>query len=218
MGIYLTCGKIEDNKLIFTLEQFLTLDDHYNDHVSDDDISDYNIVIKLLLKLFNIYKHSLTVCEYNNILTIDLLNQTKLLDFINNIDNEILNIKNYNNLHQLVLGMHFNNILTKYESLVDCKSIEDANKYYNILRYYGMDIEIKSSSLKFNSMYAANLNLVNSNDPVICSKCTCIINEPNQYNYTFLKVMSVVDERKYKQSLTFDIDNKYYNVENIIFM
>jgi hypothetical protein len=60
------------------------------------------------------------------------------------------------------------------------------------------------------------------NHPVMCSSpsvISCFYNDPNKYysiDYTFLKVMSVVDKYKYEKVSFFDTDNKCYNVENVL--
>ncbi len=211
---------LEDNKLCLSLNKYNTLYQFNNSNVSNYD-TDYELIIDIIDKLFNI-----KYCERidNNkskkvILSFDLINDLKY--FINNIDNEIINIDNYYNLHKLVKGMHFNKTLSKNILWANCKNMEDANKYYNILRHYGMDIEIKKSLLNFNSIYKINMNskimpthLLNEPNPNVIS---CFYNNPHEYysiKYTFLKVMSVIDKSQYGNILS--INNKFYNVENII--
>ncbi len=227
MGIYISCGEMcySSNKLMFKLCRYMTL---YN--FSDDEgegKKDIQLVIDIIDTLFNIKKYDIKYDDdnddydnYHNYLSFELTDE--LINFVNNIDNEILNIDNYFKLHQVVKGMHFNHTLTKYKLTANLKNIEDSNKYYNILRNYGMDVGITNSSLEFNSIYVVNMNDMDPNDPAMCSSpsvISCFYNDPNKYysiDYTFLKVMSVVDKYKYEKVSFFDTDNKCYNVENVL--
>ena len=223
MGIYITCGKIKNNKLLLYLNNYNTLYQFIQSSTVYNHDTDYELVIDIIDKLFNIKycKRFDSYKKQNVILTFELTKE--LNNFIDNIDNEILNIDNYYNLHELVKGMHFSKINLKNKLYIKCKNTEDANKYYSILRHYGMDIKIKKSLLNFNSIYKINMN--NSNQYILDNPSpnviSCFYNNPHEYysiDYTFLKVMSVVDTLEYENVVSFDINNKCYNVENILIM
>ena len=222
MGIYISCGKIENNKLIFKLNDHKTLYDFSKNNDSDYN-SDYNMIINIVRKLFNINNINIKINNDEELyeeVSFDL--NDKINEFIDNIDKLILNVKNYNDLHKFVEGLHFNNLYTRYELWSILKNNDSANKYYNILRTFGMDVEIKDNKLRFNSRYASNMNCADINHPVSLPSnnvISCFYNDNLKcysIDYTFLKVMSVIDTNVYEQVSIYNTNDKCYNIENII--
>jgi hypothetical protein len=101
------------------------------------------------------------------------------------------------------------------------KDSETANKYYHILRNYGMDIDIYDNLLEFNRIFACSLLLWNPNDPVGMPSpfiISCFYTK-NCYHVknTFLKVMGIFDSVEITE--TYEAE-KYevvkYNLDNVL--
>lgn len=230
MGIFITCGTLEgcnNDNITFTVSKYRTLYDFDKDGLNDKDIVT-NIINKHFgLSCDVVYDNDndtrQCILKYTN----NNDNYEKLKTFLLNIDNDISpfnkKLDNYYNLHDLVKGMYFNHIPTKYKYYVVCKDNDTATKYYNILRCYGMDIGIKDNLLIFNNIYVINMNDMDPNDPAICNNpniISCFYANNNYYDseYTFLKVNGIEDTNKfyYTYSLEMDNDDNTFSVENVI--
>jgi hypothetical protein len=229
MGIYISCGYIEDNKLVFNITSRQTYIDlpliQPNDNQPNiNQPNDIELIENIMFKLFGIkgevYKQSI---KYN-------LNN-ELIEFVNSIEYNILTLRNYNDLHGFILGLHIKNKFSKFNLYAIMKDNETANKYYHILRNYGMDIDIYDNLLEFNRIFACSLLLWNPNDPVGIPSpfiISCFYTK-NCYHVknTFLKVMGIFDSveitetyeaEKYKAE-TYEAE-KYeavkYNLDNVL--
>jgi hypothetical protein len=233
MGIFITCGTNNNDITFNVLENVTLYDDEFNGVRSDSDI-----VINIIYKYFNIKPSKIIISN----IRIDIIysntnsNYDKLKTFVENIDNEISldntrdkGIKNFDYLHELVKGMHFNCEISNYEYNVIMKTPEIANKYYHILRCYGMDINIKNNLLNFNNIYIVNMANFDPNErEFLCDNnnvISCFYSNHKYYSskYTFLKILSIQDKDKYFETYSLDInninnidDNDSYNVCNII--
>ena len=209
MGIYISCGDIEDNKLVFNVTSRQTYIDLPLIQLNDNQPNDIELIENIMFKLFGIKgevdKQSI---KYN-------LNN-ELIEFVNSIEYNILTLSNYNDLHGFILGLHIKNKFSKFNLYAIMKDNETANKYYHILRNYGMDIDIYDNLLEFNRIFACSLLLWNPNDPVGMPSpfiISCFYTK-NCYHVknTFLKVMGIFDS----VDITETYEAEKYNLDNVL--
>ena len=209
MGIYISCGDIEDNKLVFNVTSRQTYIDLPLIQPNDNQPNDIELIENIMFKLFGIKgevdKQSI---KYN-------LNN-ELIEFVNSIEYNILTLSNYNDLHGFILGLHIKNKFSKFNLYAIMKDSETANKYYHILRNYGMDIDIYDNLLEFNRIFACSLLLWNPNDPVGIPSpfiISCFYTK-NCYHVknTFLKVMGIFDS----VDITETYEAEKYNLDNVL--
>ena len=209
MGIYISCGDIEDNKLVFNVTSRQTYIDLPLIQPNDNQPNDIELIENIMFKLFGIKGEvDIQSIKYN-------LNN-ELIEFVNSIEYNILTLSNYNDLHGFILGLHIKNKFSKFNLYAIMKDNETANKYYHILRNYGMDIDIYDNLLEFNRIFACSLLLWNPNDPVGIPSpfiISCFYTK-NCYHVknTFLKVMGIFDS----VDITETYEAEKYNLDNVL--